>query len=173
MENDILVDAYDNPIGTEEKISAHEKGLLHRAFSVFVLREYHGKKQLLLQQRQATKYHAGGLWTNTCCSHPRPDEDVIDAAVRRLQEEMGFSIPLKEIGTFTYRAEFENGLIEHEFDHILIGNTQQENFDVNPREVMAYRWSDFLSVDADYHADPTRFTPWFFQAFEIVRNKFF
>src|SRR5687768_14206462 len=119
----ILVNEQDEPVGTMEKLEAHQKGLLHRAFSVFVVNK---NGEMLLQQRAQDKYHSGGLWTNTCCSHPLPGENVLDASHRRLMEEMGFDCPLREIFSFTYRAEFDNGLTEHEFDHVFFGEYDGE-----------------------------------------------
>ena len=118
LEEVVLVNEKDEAIGTMEKMAAHEKALLHRAFSVFV---FNKNGDLLMQQRAHSKYHSGGLWTNTCCSHPRPGEHVADAANRRLQEEMGFTTSLNKAFDFTYKAAFDNGLTEHEFDHVFIG----------------------------------------------------
>src|SRR3954470_13284590 len=118
MEQVILVNEKDQAIGTMEKMEAHRKGVLHRAFSVFIF-DRHGK--MLLQQRAFHKYHSGGLWTNACCSHPLPGEDIESAAHRRLYEEMGFQTPLKKIFDFTYKADFRNGLTEYEFDHVFTG----------------------------------------------------
>ena len=120
MEEVILVDEHDREIGSGEKLQIHQEGKLHRAFSVLV---FNWKQELLLQKRKETKYHSGGLWTNTCCSHPRPGELTLEAAQRRLHEEMGLTCPLREVGNFIYRAEFENGLIEHEYDHVLAGSS--------------------------------------------------
>ncbi|PHO01659.1 isopentenyl-diphosphate delta-isomerase, partial [Rhodobacteraceae bacterium 4F10] len=119
----ILVDQQDNPIGLMEKIEAHEKALLHRAFSVFV---FNDKNELMLQQRAAEKYHSPLLWTNTCCSHQRDGESNIEAGKRRLQEEMGFSCELEEVFSFIYKAPFDNGLTEHEYDHVMIGRFNDE-----------------------------------------------
>ncbi len=128
----ILVDEQDNQIGLAPKMEAHIKGLLHRAFSIFIFDE---KGHLLLQQRALEKYHSAGLWTNTCCSHPRNNETTIEAAQRRLQEEMGMTCRLREIFSFVYRAELENELIEHEFDHVFIGVTNDLPT-INPEEVI-------------------------------------
>lgn len=149
----ILVDEHDNEIGTEEKIAAHRKGLLHRAFSILV---FDSRGRILLQQRAAMKYHWPLAWANTCCSHPRPGEDVLSAAHRRLQEEMGFDCPLEERFTFTYRAVHENGLIEHEFDHVFFGW-----FDGTPQpdneEVAAYEWKSLKEIREDLG----KYAPWF------------
>lgn len=160
----ILVNEQDEPVGTMEKLEAHQKGLLHRAFSVFVT---NANGQMLLQQRAQDKYHSGGLWTNTCCSHPLPGEDVLAASHRRLVEEMGFDCPLEEIFSFTYRKEFDNGLTEHEFDHVLIGHYDGI---VQPdvSEVQAFR---YLSLDEIRHlllSEPETFTHWFHLAFPKI-----
>lgn len=160
----ILVNELDEPIGTMEKLEAHQKGLLHRAFSVFIT---NAKGELLLQQRALNKYHSGGLWTNTCCSHPLPDEDVIAASHRRLVEEMGFDCELTEVFSFTYRAEFDNGLTEYEFDHVLIGQYDGE-IRPNSAEVMNYKFAfpdeiRFLLLTA-----PETFTHWFHIAFPKI-----
>ena len=118
MEEVILVNEQDEQTGTIEKMEAHRKALLHRAFSVFI---FNGKGEMLLQQRAMGKYHSPGLWTNACCSHPRPGEEVETAAFRRLKEEMGIETSLKKIFDFIYRTEFDNGLTEYEFDHVYIG----------------------------------------------------
>ncbi|HEX8460985.1 MAG TPA: isopentenyl-diphosphate Delta-isomerase, partial [Segetibacter sp.] len=118
MEEVILVTEHDEQIGSMEKMQAHRKGVLHRAFSIFVIND---RKEMLLQQRSLSKYHSGGLWTNACCSHPRPGEDTASAAVRRLSEELGFTTSIKKIFDFRYNAAFDNGLIEHEFDHVYVG----------------------------------------------------
>src|SRR4030095_7998604 len=114
----ILVDQEDRPSGTAEKMEAHRKGLLHRAFSVFI---FNSKGEMLLQQRALSKYHSGGLWTNACCSHPAPGEKTKDGAIRRLNEELGFETPVEKVFDFVYKAEFDNGLTEHEFDHVFAG----------------------------------------------------
>jgi len=165
----VLVDEHDNPIGVEEKMLAHQKGLLHRAFSIYIVSVKNGVRRLLLQQRAAHKYHCGGLWTNTCCSHPRPDETIIAAATRRLVEEMGLTTPLTEVGIFTYRAEFENGLCEHEVDHVLIGYVEPDiEIMPNSDEVMAHRWEDWDSISAQVKKGPTAYTPWFLQGMDCV-----
>jgi len=114
----ILVDEKDNEIGTGEKIKTHQEGKLHRAFSIFI---FNSRNELLLQKRASSKYHSGGLWANTCCSHPNPGETTLDAAHRRLKEEMGFDTPLKEIFTFTYKIKFDDDMTEYEYDHVFIG----------------------------------------------------
>ena len=171
MPNVILVDKNDTPIGESEKLAAHQQGLLHRAFSVFILRKNDDKIETLLQQREKNKYHAGGLWTNSCCSHPEPHEPVLKAGERRLQEELGFSVPLQEIGVFTYRAAYSNGLIEHEIDHVLIGYFERNGV-INPdkNEVADYKWLTLEDAGLSYQNNPTSFTPWFAQALGIVES---
>lgn len=153
----ILVDDNDKPIGKMEKIEAHQKGLLHRAFSVFI---YNDKDELMLQQRALTKYHTPGLWTNTCCSHQKVGESNIEAGKRRLQEEMGFSVPLKEVMSFTYKAPFDNGLTEHEFDHILVGKFNQKP-NPNPEEVNDWKWESLDNIKKDISENPNLYTAWF------------
>lgn len=160
----ILVNEKDEEIGLMGKTEAHEKAVLHRAFSVFV---FNSKKELMLQQRALTKYHTPGLWTNTCCSHPRSGESVETAAVRRLQEEMGFSCELKKAFDFVYRAPFENGLTEHEFDHVFIGNYDNEPV-INPEEVNAWIWMGLEELKLDIIAFPQKYTVWFKIAFPRV-----
>ena len=153
----ILVDQQDNPIGLMEKIEAHEKALLHRAFSVFV---FNDKNELMLQQRAAEKYHSPLLWTNTCCSHQRDGESNIEAGKRRLQEEMGFSCELEEVFSFIYKAPFDNGLTEHEYDHVMIGRFNDEPI-VNPEEVASYKWMPLEEVKNDIENHPEEYTAWF------------
>lgn len=153
----ILVDQQDNPIGLMEKIEAHEKALLHRAFSVFV---FNDKNELMLQQRAAEKYHSPMLWTNTCCSHQRDGETNIEAGKRRLQEEMGFSCELEEVFSFIYKAPFDNGLTEHEYDHVMLGRFNDEPI-VNPEEVASYKWMPLEEVKNDIESHPEKYTAWF------------
>lgn len=164
MEYVVLVDEQDNPIGKMEKQQAHVEGLLHRAFSVFI---FNSEKKLLLQKRASSKYHCGGLWTNTCCSHPRENEKTQDAANRRLQEEMGMHCEIQPIFSFVYRAEFENGLTEHEFDHVFFGqsdNTPKINLD----EVEDFRYISLEELQAEIKEAPQNFTPWFLIALNRV-----
>lgn len=163
IENVIIVDKNDKQIGTMEKMEAHKKAKLHRAFSVFI---FNSKNQMLLQQRAADKYHCGGLWTNTCCSHPRPDEDIMDAAHRRLKEEMGFDTTLQEMLSFVYKAPFENGLTEHEFDHVFFG-FHDDGIKPNKKEVSDYKYVSIDEIVQDVKAHPDRYTPWF----KIILNK--
>lgn len=153
----MLVDELDTEIGTEEKIAAHQKGLLHRAFSVFV---FNPAGELLLQKRAAEKYHSAGLWSNTCCSHPRPGEATLAAARRRLREEMGFDCELREAGTLLYETNFENGLIEHEFDHFFIGNYRNESIVPDPQEVSEWLWVQPQRILLDIAAQPNEYTHW-------------
>lgn len=156
-EHVILVNEQDEAIGSMPKMEAHEKAVLHRAFSVFILND---QNEVMLQQRAAHKYHSPLLWTNTCCSHQRMGETNIQAGTRRLQEEMGFSAPLKELFHFIYKAPFDNGLTEHELDHVMIGYYQGAP-DINPEEVESWKW---LSIDAIHDSianSPEEYTVWF------------
>jgi len=163
----ILVDELDNEIGRMEKMEAHRKGLLHRAFSVFI---FNDQGLMLLQKRALHKYHSPGLWTNTCCSHPAPGETTLDAASRRLQEEMGFTCKLEEIGAFTYRTSFNNGLQEHEFDHLFTG-TFNGRFEVNSEEVAEYKWCSLEEIDELLITSPEEFTVWFKIAYPTIKDK--
>jgi isopentenyl-diphosphate delta-isomerase len=164
MEFVILVDEHDNTIGKMEKQKAHVEGVLHRAFSIFI---FNSKKELLLQKRASTKYHCGGMWTNTCCSHPRENESVLDAANRRLQEEMGMHSLLKPIFTFVYKAEFANGLTEHEFDHVFFGESN-EMPSINIEEVEDFRFVGIEELQNEIKETPQNFTPWFLIALDRV-----
>ncbi len=161
----ILVNEKDEKIGLMPKMEAHEKALLHRAFSVFV---FNDKEELLLQQRAKSKYHSPLLWTNTCCSHQRDGEGNIEAGKRRLQEEMGFVCDLKEVTSFIYKAPFDNGLTEHELDHILVGH-YNENPNVNPEEVAGHKWMSLKSVKEDIAKKPELYSEWF----KIIFDKFY
>jgi len=158
----ILVDQNDQQIGLMEKMEAHEKALLHRAFSVFVINK---KGELMLQQRALEKYHSPGLWTNTCCSHQRDGETSLEAGNRRMQEEMGFSCELKELFSFIYKAPFDNGLTEHELDHVMIGYYEDEP-DINPEEVASWKWLKIEAVKEDIVQNPDDYTAWFKIIFE-------
>ena len=153
----ILVDENDNQIGLMPKMEAHEKALLHRAFSVFT---FNDKNELLLQQRAADKYHSPLLWTNTCCSHQRNGETSLEAGKRRLQEEMGFTCELEEVFSFIYKAPFDNGLTEHELDHVMVGN-YNDNPIINREEVEAFKWMTLEEVKVDMEIHPTIYTAWF------------
>ena len=146
----ILVDKNDNQIGLMPKMEAHEKALLHRAFSVFTFNE---KGQLLLQQRASDKYHSPLLWTNTCCSHQRNGETSLEAGKRRLQEEMGFTCDLEEVFSFIYKAPFDNGLTEHELDHVMVGR-YNENPIINKDEVESFKWMTLEEVKDDIENNP-------------------
>jgi len=158
----ILVDEQDNQIGLMPKMEAHEKAILHRAFSVFI---FNNKNELMLQQRALHKYHSPGLWTNTCCSHQREGEGNITAGTRRLQEEMGFVVPLKETTSFIYKAPFDNGLTEHELDHILVGSYDGKPI-INQDEVAAWKWMPVEAVKNDIEEHPEVYTAWFKIIFE-------
>jgi isopentenyl-diphosphate delta-isomerase len=163
----ILVDDQDQQVGIATKLEAHEKNLLHRAFSIFIFREHNGL-EVLLQQRALHKYHSPGLWTNACCSHPRPGESILEAGQRRLDEELGFHTPLENVGWFKYNAHFSNGLSEHEIDHVLVGHIGiQTGIKPNPEEVHTYRWLGIEAVKQEFAADQDRFTPWFAEALEL------
>jgi isopentenyl-diphosphate delta-isomerase len=163
----ILVNEQDEWLGTMEKLAAHREGLLHRAFSVFVLND---KQELLLQQRALNKYHSGGLWSNTCCSHPFPAESTESAAHRRLQEEMGFDTELTPLFNFRYKSDVGNGLVENEFDHIYIGYYSQSLSEPNPTEVMAQQYCSIAEIEKWMKEKPEDFTAWFHLAFPIFIN---
>ncbi len=164
--NVILVDELDNEIGLEEKIKAHKRGLLHRAFSIFI---FNKKGELLLQQRAKSKYHSGGLWTNTVCSHPLPNEDIFNSTKRRLNEEMGFSVEVREIFSFIYKSEYENGLTEYEYDHVFIGYYDNDPI-INKEEVEDFKWITIESLEKDIKENPKNYTTWFKK---ILENKDF
>lgn len=159
-----MVDEFDNPVGTMEKMEAHRLGRLHRAFSVFI---FNSKGEMLLQRRAFSKYHSGGLWTNACCSHPFPGEDPADAALRRLKEEMGFSVPLEKAFDFIYRTDFDNGLIEHEFDHVFIGRYDGP-VAINPEEVADYSFNSPEVIGKSLYESPEQYTAWFRIAFPRI-----
>ncbi len=162
----VLVDEKDREVGVMEKIEAHRKGLLHRAFSIFV---FNSKGELLLQKRARTKYHSAGLWSNTCCSHPRPGESVLEAAHRRLKEEMGFDCELKVVDKLIYSVEFENGLKENEYDYLIIGFWEGEP-KPNPDEVEEWKWVSLEEVKEDIRKNPEKYTYWFKKALPIVEK---
>lgn len=161
----ILVNEKDEPIGTMPKMEAHEKAVLHRAFSVFVLND---KKEIMLQQRAHHKYHSPLLWTNTCCSHQRVGETNIQAGNRRLKEEMGFDTELKELFHFIYKAPFENGLTEHELDHVLIGYYKDKPA-INLEEVESWKWMKIEDIKVDMIENPNQYTVWF----KIIFDEFY
>jgi len=168
LEQVILVDNNDTIIGVEEKITAHKLGLLHRAFSIFVLCN-NPDLELLMQKRSLAKYHSAGLWSNSCCGHPRPSESVMEAAKRRLNEEIGLNIPLiKEIGVFTYKAGVGTSITEHEIDHVLVGYWSGEPIKVNTREVSTVKWSKIDEIFSEINNTPSLFTAWFKETLAIV-----
>jgi isopentenyl-diphosphate delta-isomerase len=161
----ILVNENDEQIGLMPKLEAHEKAVLHRAFSVFI---FNSKNELMLQQRAADKYHSPLLWTNTCCSHQRNGETNIEAGKRRLMEEMGFVTELKEVTSFIYKAPFDNGLTEHEYDHIMIGNYNKIP-NVNTNEVANWKWMNLEALKVDVELQSELYTAWF----KIIFDKFY
>jgi isopentenyl-diphosphate delta-isomerase len=165
-EHVILVDEHDTAIGTMPKMEAHEKGFLHRAFSVFI---FNFKGELLLQQRALHKYHSPGLWTNTCCSHPREDESTEEAAKRRLKEEMGLVCKLEKKFDFIYKISFDNGLTEHEFDHVFFGKSNNHPT-INTDEVLAYNYSSIAEIERELLLKPELFTEWFKICFNKVKQ---
>lgn len=164
----ILVDTNDNPIGLMNKLEAHEKAVLHRAFSVFILND---NNELMLQQRAQHKYHSPLLWTNTCCSHQRENETNIQAGTRRLREEMGFETELKEMFHFIYKAPFDNGLTEHELDHVMIGYYNKMP-DINKDEVESWKWMKIEDVKNDMITNKEQYTIWFKIIFEEFYHHF-
>jgi isopentenyl-diphosphate delta-isomerase len=162
----VLVNEHDQEIGTMEKMEAHRKALLHRAFSVFI---FNDRGEMLLQRRAMKKYHSGGLWTNACCSHPRPGEQTGDAAKRRLREELGFVTTLKPAFSFTYKAPFDNGLTEHEFDHVLTGR-YNGGIKPNPDEVDDYCYKTMDEIRGDLANHPHKYTAWFLIAFPRLES---
>jgi isopentenyl-diphosphate Delta-isomerase len=167
IEEVILVDESDTPLGTMEKMEAHRRALLHRAFSVFI---FNSKGEMLLQQRAPDKYHSAGLWTNACCSHPRPGEDTRAAAIRRLYEELRFTTPLEKLFHFTYKSEFDNGLTEFEFDHVFVG-TYDAAIHPNKAEVSDYCHCSPEQIRESLRLQPDRFTSWFRLAFPLLTEK--
>ena len=161
----VLVDEKDNQVGLMPKMEAHEKAVLHRAFSVFI---FNSEGKLMLQQRAADKYHSPLLWTNTCCSHQREGETNLEAGKRRLEEEMGFTTDLKEVFWFVYKAPFENGLTEHELDHVMVGY-YEEAPKINKEEVASYKWMTLIDVKKSIEKNPKEYTEWF----KIIFDKSF
>ncbi|MCD6177895.1 isopentenyl-diphosphate Delta-isomerase [bacterium] len=152
----VLVDKKNRKIGVEEKIKAHKEGKLHRSFSIFV---FNSKGELLIQQRAKRKYHSPGIWSNTVCGHPRPNETFLEAVHRRLKEEMGFDCKLKKLFCFVYRAEFQNGLIENEYDCVFVGKFNG-NPKPNPKEVMNFKWISIKELKKDMLAHPNKYSVW-------------
>jgi len=162
----ILVNELDEPVGTMEKMAAHEKAVLHRAFSVFI---FNSKGEMLLQQRALKKYHSGGLWTNACCSHPLPGEETIAAAKRRLYEELGFSTDLKKAFHFTYKAPFNNGLTEYEYDHVFTGRYEGTIYP-DKEEVSDYCYMTLDAIEQSLQSHPQKYTAWFQIAFPQLKQ---
>jgi len=160
----ILVDAKNRKLGTMEKLQAHREGILHRAFSIFI---FNKKGEMLVHKRAQGKYHCGGLWTNACCSHPRPDETMEEGLSRKLKQEMGFDTELAKAFDFTYRAELENGLIEYEFDEVFIGH-YDATIQPNPQEVEEWKYADMDILRKEIRKNPELFTPWFRMLFDPV-----
>ncbi len=164
----ILVNEADEVLGTMEKLEAHEKGLLHRAFSIFI---FNPRGEMLLQQRADEKYHSGGLWTNTCCSHPEPGSELAYSALQRLKEEMGFETTLRHAFTFIYKASFDNGLTEHEYDHVFTG-IYDGSIQPDPAEVKHWDYFSIPQVKQMLAAEPGKFTAWFRIAFPLIEKHF-
>ncbi|HEY9048964.1 MAG TPA: isopentenyl-diphosphate Delta-isomerase [Ohtaekwangia sp.] len=157
MEKVILVDEQDNAIGTMEKLEAHRKGILHRAFSILI---FNPKGEILLQKRAASKYHSGGLWTNTCCSHPLPEETMEQATRRKLKQEMGIDLPTEYAYKFIYKAALDHGLTEYELDHVYVAVYDGEPV-INTEEVEAWKYIDMPTLKRDVAEHPDRYTYWF------------
>lgn len=173
QQNVILVDEKGQPIGEMEKMAAHVSGELHLAFSVLLYRRTSAGVEFLLQQRALGKYHSEGLWTNTCCSHPEQNETILAAAVRRLKQEVHINaekMPLKELGSFIYRAELDNNLIEHELDHVVCAEIDDVEYELNPEEVMAVRWWPEAELSEQLSQHPERFTAWFSQVLSFTQK---
>lgn len=165
-ESVVLVDRLGNEIGFEDKIKAHEDALLHKAFSIQV---YNSKGELLLQRRAKNKYHCPRLWSNTCCSHPRPNESMESATYRRLIEEMGFFCLLKPAGSFIYKAVFDNDLTEYEHDHVFVGISEETPI-INTDEVEEYKWISKEELKEEIEQNPEKYTPWFKVIFEQLES---
>lgn len=169
----VLVDEQGRVTGQQDKLQAHRNGELHQAFSIMLYRQSKDcTREYLLQQRAADKYHSGGLWSNSCCSHPRLHESLEQACYRRLREELGIDQPLalQEIGVFCYRAQLDNQLIEHERDHVWVAHTDALQLSLNPAEVMACRWWPEREIEQCYQDNPAQFTAWFARVFELARS---
>ncbi len=169
IEHVVLVDENDKELGVMPKLEAHIYGMLHRAFSVFI---FDDKGRMLLQRRNLDKYHSGGLWTNSCCSHPRPSEDIKDAALRRLQEEMGMACEIEEVFSFVYKAKFDNGLTEYEFDHVFIGHSNALPH-INKEEVEEFKYVTSEELLHDMLGHPKKYTEWFKLCIRDYQDKIF
>ena len=161
----ILVDIKNNEIGTEDKLEAHKKGLLHRAFSIFI---FNDEDEILLQKRSDSKYHSAGLWSNTCCSHPYIDKSINEYVKLRLVQEMGIKTNLKEVFSFIYKTNFENGLVEYEYDHVFFGEYSKDPV-LNPDEACDYKWISIFELKSDIEQNPSSYTAWL----KIIFNKHF
>ncbi|NCU02751.1 MAG: isopentenyl-diphosphate Delta-isomerase [Chitinophagaceae bacterium] len=166
MHEVILVNESDEVIGSMEKMEAHEKALLHRAFSVFL---FDKEGNMLLQKRAASKYHSPSLWTNACCSHPMPGEETKDAALRRLKEELGFTTTINKAFHFTYKAVFDNGLTEHEFDHVFVGE-YDGNMQLNPEEVSEVCYKPVAVINEEIAHNAGSYTAWFKIALPLLEE---
>ena len=169
--NIILVNEFDQPIGEMEKLQAHKSGLLHRAFSVFILTKTDAGYAVLLQKRSADKYHSAGLWSNSCCSHPKVGEATHTAAQRRCMEEIGLTSDLQHCGHFIYRAELENGLTEHELDHVFYAITGKVTPTPNPDEVAELRWVQINELEQDLNSNPAQYSIWLKPALALLPNE--
>ncbi len=161
----ILVDEHDTEIGVKEKIKAHELGKLHRAFSIFI---FNSKKELLLQKRSDKKYHSPGLWSNTCCSHPRPDKNLKEEAENRLKQEMGIICKLKESFSFIYKVKFDNGLTEYEYDHVFVGEFNEKP-KPNKHEVSEWKWISLDKLKQEMSRNPEKYTYWLKECLDKVK----
>lgn len=167
----VLVDKNDRVIGKEEKLVAHREKKLHRAFSIFVFFDNgQSPHEVLIQQRNLLKYHSGGLWTNSCCGHPSPDQEIDKAAQQRLREETGIDIALKKIGVFHYEAKLNNDMYENEIDHVFVGVTNSKDAKINPDEIMDHAWRDLTTLQQDLQCNPEKYTVWFEKALNLVVN---
>lgn len=166
----ILVDQNDKAIGKEEKLIAHREKKLHRAFSIFVFFHNGQSYELLLQQRSKLKYHSGGLWTNTCCGHPAPNQETDQAAQLRLKKEIGIDLALIKIGVFHYQAKLDHNMFENEIDHVFVGITKSKQIKINQAEIMAYKWQNIISLQKDLQHNPDQYTVWFESAFKLVND---
>ena len=161
-----MVDEHDNARGVMDKMEAHRKGLIHRAFSIFI---FNSRGEMLLQQRALTKYHSAGLWSNSCCSHPYPGEEVKEAATRRLNEELGFETSLEKIFDFIYHVSFENGLVENEFDHVFVGH-YDGTIKINSEEVNDYAFKPMEQIRQELKNKPENYTEWFKISFPKIET---
>ncbi len=172
MQYVITLDSEGSPVGQMEKQEAHLKGVFHLAFSIFIFRKAASSYELLIQQRALSKYHSGGLWTNTCCSHAEVNIPIKDTAQKRLKEEMGFSCPLQNVGTFKYKAFVGQGLIENELDHVFIGFSNEENISLNLNEASSCEWVSLALLEERLKNKPATFTAWFAPALKLALKIF-